>query len=165
METQATELKVSGNRSRRRARNRSRRGGRHLAARALLAIVMALGSVVLCTVIPFGWLRLSASLSDRYTTVYLLALFGGPVAMVLWGWGLIRVNRVYLRLADPARGVDRGSRMRGAHRRGERRLTLLEVMVIASAIIALILLIVWWLALAHPPTSTPWPDEFSGGSA
>ena len=148
METQATELKVLG--------DRSRRGGRHLAARAFLAIVMGLGSLLLWTVIPFGWLRLASSLSDRYTTVYLLALLGCPVAMLLWGWGLYRVNRVYLRLADPTRG---------ARPRDEPRLTLLEVLLIASAAIALILLMVWWLALAHPPTSTPWPDEVSGGHA
>ena len=156
METQATELKV--------LRDRSQRAGRHLAARAFLAIVMGLGSLLLWTVIPFGWLRLASSLSDRYTTVYLLALLGCPVAMLLWGWGLYRVNRVYLRLADPTRGSDRGSG-RGASPRGEPRLTLLEVLLIASAAIALILLMVWWLALAHPPTSTPWPDEVSGGHA
>src|SRR5919198_6021620 len=148
MEIQATELKAPG--------NRSRRGARHGLARAFLAIVMAVGSVLLWTVIPFGWLHLSALLSERYTTVYVLALLGCPVAMLLWWWGLCRVNRVYLRLADPTRG---------ARPRDEPRPTLLEVLLIASAAIAIILLIVWWLALAHPPTSTPWPDEVSGGHA
>ena len=159
METQATEFKVP--------RDRSRRGERHLAARAFLAIVMALGSILLWTVIPFGWLRLSASLSDRYATIYVLALLGCPVAMLLWGWGLYRVNRVYLRLGDPTRGADGSSwaRSRGAGPGREPRLLLLEVMLIASAAIALILLVVWWVGLAHPPTSTPWPDELSGGSA
>src|SRR5919198_5243017 len=131
METQATELKVP--------RDRSRRAGRHLAARAFLAIVMGLGSLLLWTVIPFGWLRLSSSLSDRYTTIYVLALLGCPVAMLLWGWGLYRVNRVYLRLGDPTRDAG-GAQSRGAGPRPEPRLTLLDFLLIASAGIALILL-------------------------
>jgi hypothetical protein len=153
---QAAELKVP--------RARSLRGERQLAARAFLIIVMGVGSFCLWTVIPFGWLRLAASLSDRYTTVYVLALLGCPVAMLVWGWGLYRINRVYLRLADPARGADDGSwaRSRGAGPR-ERRLMLLEVLLIASAVIALIILVVWWLVLAHSPTSPPLPSEGSGG--
>ena len=125
-------------------------------AQAFLILVMALGSLVLWTVIPFGWLQLSASLSDSYTRIYVLALLGCPAAMMLWGWGLYRVNRLYLRLCE---------RSRGSGRLGDSPPALLDVLLVASAALALILLAVWWLALAHPPTSTPWPDELSGGGA
>jgi hypothetical protein len=45
----------------------------------------------------------------------------------------------------------------------ERRLVLLEVLLIASAVIALIILVVWSLVGAHSPTSPPLPGEGSGG--
>ena len=124
------------------------------AAAGIVVVIMIVGAVSMWTVIPFGWLRLSGSLSDSYTTIYVLAILGCPAAMMLWGWGLYRVNRLYLRLCE---------RSRGAGRLGDSPPAPLDVLLVASAAVSLILLVVWWLALAHPPTSTPWPDELSGG--
>src|SRR2546423_15180206 len=71
-------------------------------AQAARVVPMALGSLALWTVIPFGWLRLAATFSSTYATGYLLAIIGAPLTMAAWGWSLHRLNYVYLRLTGRA---------------------------------------------------------------
>jgi hypothetical protein len=65
--------------------------------------------------------------------------------MIAWGFALARMNRVYLLLA-----------------RGGEESKLLEVLVAASAVLALGAFLVWFFFFAGSPTATPWPDELSG---
>jgi hypothetical protein len=133
------------------------------AAAASLAVLMAFGSVLLWTAIPAGWLRLAAELSDRAFTVYLLALLGCPASMILWAWGLHRLNARYLALRgkqQPTRRRPWESAAAGTASGGG--LTLLDVFLIVSAVLAVIGFVCWYLFLADSPTSTPWPDELSG---
>jgi hypothetical protein len=141
-----------------------RTAGRRL-AQAALVVAMALGSLALWTVIPFGWLRLAATLSSTYATIYLLAIIGAPLTMVAWGWCLYRLNYAYLRRTGrappaPAPGWERPA---VGPRRDRGQMMVIDVFLVVSAVIGVSLLVVWYLLLGHAPTSTPWPDELSGG--
>jgi hypothetical protein len=133
-------------------------------AQAALVVAMALGSLALWTVIPFGWLRLAAALSSTYATGYLLAIIGAPLTMAAWGWCLYRLNYVYLRLTGRAAPDHApGSARAAVGPSRDRGLLVIDAFLVVSAVIAVILLVVWFLFLGHSPTSTPWPDELSGG--
>jgi hypothetical protein len=41
---------------------------------------------------------------------------------------------------------------------------LLDVMMVVSVVLAVVALVLWFTVFAASPTSTPWPDELSGGS-
>lgn len=125
-------------------RTATRRG-----AGALLVCVMAVGSLVLWTVIPAAWLRIAAALSDARPVGYVIALFGAPATMLAWGRGLFGISCAYARL----RGAD--ERERGSH-------SLLELMIVVSAALGLLAFAAWFFFLAGSPTATPWPDELSG---
>jgi hypothetical protein len=129
-------------------------------ARAALVALLGLGSLALWTVVPMGWIWIASALSDRYSTIYLVAILGCPLVMILWGWGLYRINRVYLRLSGGDAAVEPRNWLASA---GEKRpVMLLDVLVMAGAVVALIALVVWFFFFAGSPTSTPIPDEFSG---
>jgi hypothetical protein len=121
---------------------------------------MGAGSIALWTIIPLGWLWLGALLSDNAATIYVVALLGCPITMVLWGWGLYRINGVYLRLSGWSPAVAGTSSQVSA--RARRPVMLLDVLVIASALLALGAFLVWFFVFSGSPTSTPWPDELSG---
>jgi len=129
-------------------------------AAAALVPLLGLGSLALWTVVPMGWFWIASSLSDSYLTVYWVALLGCPLTMVLWGWGLYRINAVYLRLSGRDVAAQRRDWPESAGTR--RPVMLLDVLLIASAVLALITVIVWFFFFAGSPTSTPIPDEFSG---
>jgi hypothetical protein len=81
---------------------RARPAGTRLAA-AGLVVTMAAGCLLLWLGIPVAWLRIASWLSDTGYVVYMVALVGCPITMAIWGWGLYRVNDVYLRLTGGER--------------------------------------------------------------
>jgi hypothetical protein len=86
-----------------------------------------------------------------------IALGGCVLTMAVWGWGLGRLNRIYLRL----RGWEPDERRSWAP--GARReTTLLDVMLVVSAVLALATFLVWYFGFSDVPSGTPWPDETSG---
>jgi hypothetical protein len=116
---------------------------------------MAVGSFAMWTAVPLGVLWGAAAIARTAVAVYLIAIAGCPLAMILCGWGLYRLNGVYLSLTSGPDGqADTDP--------DTPEVTLLEALVIGSAITAAIALVVWWLFFAGSPTSTPWPDELSG---
>ena len=125
-----------------------------LAAGGLVA-VMALGSLAMWTAVPLGVLWGAAAIAQTAVAIYLIAIAGCPLAMILCGWGLYRINGLYLSLTGRLDAEPDGES-------DGRQVMLLEALVIGSAIIAAITLVVWLLFFAGSPTSTPWPDELSG---
>jgi hypothetical protein len=116
---------------------------------------MALGSLALWTAVPLGVLWGVAAMARTPVAIYLIALVACPAAMIAWGWGLYRINGLYLRLTGrPVPERDTAA--------GGREVMLLDVLVVASTVVAVVALLVWWLVFAGSPTSTPWPDELSG---
>ncbi|MFL5820878.1 MAG: hypothetical protein ACJ76S_09400 [Solirubrobacteraceae bacterium] len=127
---------------------------------------MAAGCVVLWLGIPLAWLRIASLLTDTGYVIYLVALFGCPLTMALWGWGLYRVNDVYLGLSGRQRPRAQQAWLESETQTSaaRRELMLLDVMMVVSVLLALVALALWFLVFAASPTSTPWPDELSGGA-
>ena len=114
---------------------------------SLLAGVIVSGGLALWTLIPYSWLQLTGGLSPGAR--FVLVILALPLTMVLAFVVLIRVDahRQHLR-AEHRQGstdvVDGSSA-------GDGRSSLLEVTLVASAIIALIGLVMWWAVLADSP--------------
>ena len=108
---------------------------------------MAVGSLALWTAIPIGALWFAAAVTTSRSTIYVVALIACPIAMLVWGVGLSRVNGLYVRLV---------------HRHASQRSSPLDVLLVGSFVFAVAAFLVWYFLLSGSPTSTPWPDEFSG---
>jgi hypothetical protein len=112
--------------------------------------------------IPLFWIWFMSQLIDEYPSVYLLSLAACPLTMILWGWMLYRVNRVYVALTPPPPaipGVQRSAwlgSLSGERQPRRRQPTLLDVSMIVSVIIALTVMAVWFFGFAH--LWGPFPD-------
>jgi lysylphosphatidylglycerol synthetase-like protein (DUF2156 family) len=128
---------------------------------------MGAGCLVLWLGIPLAWLRVASWFSATGYVIYLVALLGCPITMAVWGWGLYRLNNVYLDLTGQERPPAQPRWLESATKpSGTRRpLMLLDVMMVVSVLLAVAVVALWSLVFAASPTSTPWPDELSGGGS
>ena len=123
--------------------------------RAALAAVIVVGSLAMWLGIPLFWVWLISQLTAEYPSIYMLALAACPVTMIVAGWALYRVNRVYMALAPPRAdvpGVQRSAwlgSMSGERKPRRRQPTLLDVSMVVSVIVALTVMAVWFFAFAH----------------
>ncbi|MDX6587392.1 MAG: hypothetical protein QOI31_1865 [Solirubrobacterales bacterium] len=127
---------------------------RSIAASALL-VVMVLGSVAMWTVIPIAGLWVASQLSDSSAYVgivpLLVAVGGIPAAMVVAGKLLVRVERLHMRVTGTAAS---DPRVAPAWRRSlgdsghSPRMTVLDRLMVASALLAAIVMAVWFFASA-----------------
>ena len=130
--------------------------------RAALALTIVVGSLVTWIGIPAFWIWLAGQLSHDYPSIYVVALGGCPLTMIVWGWVLYRINGVYSDLTPPpadAPGVQRSAwlgSLSGERSPRRRQATLLDVSMIVSVIIALTVMAVWFFAFAH--TYGPLPE-------
>lgn len=130
--------------------------------RTALACVIVVGSLITWIGIPLVWIWLAGQLIDEYPSIYLLALAGCPLTMIIWGWALYRVNVIYTELSPPhadAPGTQRSAwlgSLSGDRRPKRRQATLLDFSMIVSVIIALTAMAVWFFVFAH--NSGPLPD-------
>lgn len=107
---------------------------RHLTV--LLAGALILGSVVLWLGIPLGWLWLLSKSGRSYFDTLIGAIALSTVTMVLWGWCLHRINKVYLQITQ--------SESRGSGRRPRIPADgLLEVCMTTSVILAIAAMFAW----------------------
>jgi hypothetical protein len=124
-----------------------------LAARALAAVIV-IGSAVLWIGVPFGSFWLAARVTSDSVRGVLFALLAIPVAMALGAWALYRVNSVYEGLrGEPARRTSPPAwRQSLGERRDVRRASgpprLIDVTMTGSAIVALVLLLIWFFFFA-----------------
>src|SRR5436190_21417895 len=114
----------------------SRRASKRPLAAALV-IVMAAGCLVLWLGGPLAWLRIASWLSDTGYVIYLVALVGCPITMALWGWGLYRINNVYLDLTGQERRQSQPRWLESASKPSSdrRQLMLLDVMMVVSVLL------------------------------
>jgi len=115
--------------------------------RSLLACLIVSGGLALWTLIPYSWLQLTGGLSPGAR--FVLVILGLPLTMALAFVLLIRVDTHRQRLmAEHQRCstdvIDESSA-------GDGRSSILEVTLVASAIIALVGLILWWAFIADSP--------------
>jgi hypothetical protein len=123
--------------------------------RAVLAVAIVAGSLAMWLGIPLFWIWLVGRLVDEYPSIYLLSLAACPLTMILWGWMLHRLNRVYAHVAPPAPdapGLQRSAwlgSLSGERRPRRRQANLLDVSMIVSVIVALSVMAVWFFGFAH----------------
>ena len=126
---------------------------RELAA-SMLAVVIVAGSLFVWIGVPVLGMRIIVAITSRSGDVLLLAVCGIPLAMVVVGWLLYRVNRVYeeLRGGAPEVPVGHGAWLKSlsdTRRRALRPRRLIDVSMTASAATALVLMVVWFFFFAQ----------------
>ena len=100
---------------------------------SLLFLLMALGSLALWIAIPVGWLWVGRDL-DSAGARFLITLAGCVASMLGAAWFLFRVEASYLR----SKGIEGDGP--------------LDTLIAASAVIAIVALVVWWALLADSPS-------------
>jgi hypothetical protein len=125
---------------------REPRGGR--LAGAFLFVLMAVGSLVLWTVVPAGCLWVAGELTDEIGTHFLIALPLTVISVGLFAALLFRVNHLYLRITGALVQLPEDEEDDDEPRfpRGP-----LEPMLVGSLVIALVALVVWFFAFAEDP--------------
>ena len=121
-------------------------------AAVTLAALIFLGSLILWIAIPAAWVWGASQLVTRYPIVYAAALLGCPATMVLWGWGLHRLNVVYLRVSGAERPPPSRSpwlKSLSSERRRYARGSILEISMTVSLIIAVVTMAIWFFFFAH----------------
>jgi hypothetical protein len=129
------------------------RGGAKVVEYGLIAAIFV-GSLALWIAVPYASLWIASHLSDDATTVVLAVLIICPVAMVAFGLVLARLYRVYLRVSGAdvirrGRSAWLGSLSGDRVRRGPR--PVLEVSLTVSAVVAVVLMLVWFFVFAENP--------------
>jgi hypothetical protein len=130
--------------------------------RFALGSVIVLGSLGMWVGIPAFWIWVIGQLISEYPSIYMLASAACPLTMILAGWALYRVNRVYVemfQLPADAPGTQRSAWLGSlsAERKPRRREpTLLDVSMVVSVMVALTAIVVWFFAFAH--NIGPLPD-------
>ena len=132
------------------------------AAAAALLLLMVVGALTMWIAIPVAWLWLAGQLASSGTLIYLAALLGCPVTMLLWAIGLTRVHDAYLNVTHAGRaGPARSSWLKPmSGERGSRQpASVLDFIMAGSAAIAVVLLVLWYFLLAESfnPTYAPTP--------
>jgi cell division septal protein FtsQ len=110
----------------------------------LLLVLMALGSLALWTAVPLATLRFGVHQFESPALNLIAGLILVPLAMILFGMVLMRLNVLYLRVTgnfayDP--DEDRPRRLRGP----------LEPLLVWSLLVALVAISYWFFFLAEGP--------------
>jgi hypothetical protein len=125
----------------------------NLKAAAIVA-AMAIGSLALWIAIPAAWLWLTRDL-DEIGTRFLVVVPGCAITMLLAGALLFRLEAMHSRATGkPGSALAPAGWLRsvGEEGRSRRSLTLLESLLVGSALIAILALVAWWAFLADSPS-------------
>jgi len=123
--------------------------GRAVAGYALIG-AMILGSVSLFTLVPVVCLWVASMLTSSHVLGIVLALVSVPLAMVVVGTQLVRLDGLYYRVT----GKSAGARKAPAYRRGvtdtnhPHEATMLERVMIASVALSALVYLVWFFFFA-----------------
>lgn len=125
-----------------------------LLVRAVLILIMAVGSIAMWIAVPVGWLWLGSKLQNGTQPSlgpYVLVLIGIVVSMVVIGKLLGVLNRFYARVTGTGGQVrvqmPWNKSMRG-ERGSTRQRTVLDVVMIISVSIALLAFGIWFFLFA-----------------
>lgn len=119
---------------------RAARGG---ASALLVVAMMVIGSLVLWVGVPAGWLWIGSQIqaeSDSVGTAILVMLVGVLVSVIVLAMLLVRLNRWYEHLRESAG-------------RPERSTSLLELILVITAGVAVVAFGVWFFILTGPGPS------------
>lgn len=122
----------------------------------ILALLMAFGSLLMWIGIPATWLWVASQIGDGSSLFsYLFALLLCPISMVLFAGLLQRLQVLHARISGSmtSAGPARAAWLKSI--RGEREEPqpggLLDLFMVASAVLAVIAFLIWWIAFAGPP--------------
>jgi flagellar biosynthesis protein FliQ len=125
------------------------------AATACLAVVIVVGSAVLWIGVPVAGFWAGGRVTSNAQSFLLFVLGVVPVAMVLGGWALYRVSARYEALRRRARGGEGRSAWlvslsdeRAVLRRRRAGRPLIDVAMTASAVTAIVVMMVWFFLFA-----------------
>ncbi len=90
--------------------------------------------------IPAGWLWVLSRTADSYIDAALGTMAASAPTMIIWGGCLQRINKAYLQLAHSHKRSPPSSDRQG---QSQPSLTLLDLCMIASVILALALTLAW----------------------
>jgi hypothetical protein len=136
--------------------NAPRRAGRHLAA-TILVVAMVVAALSMWTVIPLGWVWIGSRISktqDPAGGPYMVVLVGIVVSILLISWLLSRLNRLYVHIT----GTNTVAPIRAPWMKSMRDSeaprpypTVLETVIVASVILAILAATLWFFLLAGSP--------------
>jgi hypothetical protein len=120
---------------------------------ALAALIFA-GSLVMWIGVPLTWVWGVAQVADHYPDVYILAIFGCPLTMVLFGALLARLNAIHVRVSGRQAGHSRTAWLKSlsGDRVARRQRSVLETSMVVSVVIAMTTLLLWYFFFAHSYT-------------
>ncbi|HTU14176.1 MAG TPA: hypothetical protein VMF31_03170 [Solirubrobacterales bacterium] len=131
----------------------------HRIAAGFIAFVMLLLALSMWTVIPLIWLWIGSQLAaTQFPSLgpYAVVLFGVIVSILFVGWLLGLLNEVYLKLT----GVRNVAPIRLGwlkslrdSQKTQRPPSVLETVIVGSALIAAVALLAWFFTLAGSPIS------------
>ncbi len=132
-------------------------------AEAALAVVLVAGSAFLWIGIPWLGFWLAGELTTSAEGFLFAVLAGVPLAMVVYGWLLYRLNDVYLGMRSDEHQAQVGraawlvasSDERRKVQRARAPRTLIDVAMTCSAVTAMVLLLVWFFFFAQMNPVTP----------
>jgi len=126
-------------------------------AGATIVAVMVLLAFSLWTVIPLAWIWIGSKLSPTQSPAagpYAVTFFGIVVSIIIVVWALALLNRVYARLtgtSELSMGPVRLIRSLSDERKPRRRVSVMEAVIVASVLAALIAMAVWFFWIAGSP--------------
>jgi hypothetical protein len=133
---------------------------RGLAASAIF-VVMLLAALALWTAIPVGWIWIGSKVADTQFPAegpYAVVAIGILVTIVLDAWLIGRLNALYVRVTGTNRlGPMRPSWLKSMRDTGSAAgtTTVVEAVMVASAMLAGLVLVLWFFLLA----GSPLPDQ------
>ena len=136
--------------------NAPRRAGRHLAA-TFLVLLMIVAALSMWTVIPLGWVWIGSRLSNTQDPAggpYMVVLVGIVISILAVSWLLGRMNRVYVHLTGTNTVAPIRAPWLKSLRDSEAQRpypTVLETVIVASVILALVAMTAWFFVAAGSP--------------
>ena len=114
--------------------------------------LLALGSLALWIAVPAAWLWATRDFESAGAR-FVVALPGCVLTMIAVGWLLYRLEGIYMRLSgQPVEEHGPPSWLRMNNDSGVRRpVSLLDALLMASALAGVISLVIWWALLADNP--------------
>lgn len=126
-------------------------------ALGVLTVTMALGSLLLWTVVPLAALWAVSSVGVSSTMHLGLSIIAVPAAIIVFATALMRLNGLYVRIAtapSSRRGHDGAAYSRGP----------LEWLIVGSLTLALITLVVWMVFISNDPFPWTTPTALVSGT-
>jgi hypothetical protein len=130
-------------------------------AASAIFVVMLLAALALWTAIPVGWLWIGSKVADTQFPAegpYAVVAIGILVTIVLDAWLIGRLNALYVRVTGTNRlGPMRPSWLKSMRDTGSAAgtTTVVEAVMVASAMLAGLVLVLWFFLLA----GSPLPDQ------